>query len=219
MQQRQLLRQVKQLVLAKLRRILQFIWTCVLPDYKIRGCLSNIAWVKKSGYYTWTRVPKVELLSSIKYSFAIFLMLEWILDTEISSAILTSQEAFLPICRLCLLSVLRMKNTFDLLNSSFWFPELRVSRIIKFSLGRSTSIISVIRLLILTENGNFYLQSSQLIFLNLMTTCPLTAFIVLFLSSQVRRHFKWMPPIVPEQLQGDIMGLNFSSVWSMISLS
>lgn len=141
----------------------------------------------------------MELLSSIKYSLLIFLMFEWILDTEMSSAILTSQEAFLPICKLCLLSVLRMKNTLDLLNSSFWLPELRVSKMMKFSLGRSTSIMSVILLLILTEKGNFYLQSSQLIFLNLITTWPLTAFIVLFLSSQVRRHFKWMPPMVPEQ--------------------
>lgn len=150
-------------------------------------------------------------LSSIKYSLPIFLMLAWILDTEMSSPILTSQDAFRPICRFVLFSVLRMKKTFALVNSSFCWPELSVSRIMKLSYGFSTSIISTIRLLTLTENGKFTLQSSQFIFLYLMTTWPLIAFIVLFLSSHVLRHFKCIPPMVPEQLHGDIIGLNDSS--------
>jgi hypothetical protein len=100
-----------------------------------------------------------------------------------------------------------MKNTFVLLNSSFYTPELNVSKIMKLSFGLSTYMMSTILLLTLTENGNFYLQSSQSIFLYLRTTCPFTAFIVLFLSSHSLRHFKCIPPIVPEQLQGDIIGL------------
>ena len=124
--------------------------------------------------------------------------------------------------RFVLFSVLRMKKTFALVNSSFCWPELSVSRIMKLSYGFSTSIISTIRLLTLTENGKFTLQSSQFIFLYLMTTWPLIAFIVLFLSSHVLRHFKCIPPMVPEQLHGDIIGLNNSSscshsAWSVSS--
>lgn len=146
-------------------------------------------------------------------------MLECILDTEISSPILTSQVAFLPIWRWDLFSVFKMKKTFCFVSSSLWLPELSVSRMMKLSLGLSTSMISTIRLFTFTENGNFYLQSSQLIFLNLTTTWPLTALRVLFLSSHVRRHFRCIPPIVPEQLQGEIIGLKFSSLKSTIALS
>ena len=158
-------------------------------------------------------------LSSMKYSLPIFLMLAWTLETEMSSPILTSQDAFLPICKLVLFSVFRMKNTFALVNSSFCYPELKVSRIMKFSLGLSTSIISTIRLFTFTENGKLTLQSSQFIFLYFITTCPFIAFIVLFLSSQVLRHFKCIPPMVPEQLQGDIIGLKSWSSWATSALS
>ena len=134
-------------------------------------------------------------------------MREWVLDTDISSPILTSQVVFLPIWRVYLFSVFSIKNTFDFVYSSFWMPELNVSKIMKLSFGFSTYIISTILLLTFTEKGNFYLHNSQLIFLYLRTTWPLTAFIVLFLSNHSLRHFKWIPPIVPEQLQGDIIGL------------
>lgn len=198
--------------------LIQFIFNWVFPDWRITGNSLNNSVLKKIGYYTWTNVPKVLSTSSMKYSCPIFLMFAWILDTEISSPILTSQEAFLPIYKLVLFSVFRMKKTLDFVNSSLWLPELNVSRMMKLSLGLSTSIMSTILLLTFTENGKFTRHSSQQIFLYLTTTWPLTAFIVLFRSSQVLRHFKWMPPTVPVQLQGLIMGLNFSSSWSSYSL-
>ena len=163
------------------------------------------------GYWTWTSVPKVLSLSSMKYSLLSFLILAWTLETDISSPILTSHEAFLPIYRLDLFSVFNMKNTFDLVNSSFWFPELSVSRIMKLSRGLSTSMMSTIRLFTLTENGKFCLHNSQLIFLYFTTTWPFMALRVLFRSSHVLRHFRWMPPMVPEQWHGEIIGLNCSS--------
>lgn len=153
-------------------------------------------------------VPKVLSLSSMKYSLLIFLIFECTRETEISSPILTSQDAFLPIYKFDLLSVFRIKKTLLLENSSLWFPELKVSRMIKLSLGFSTSIISKIWLLRLIENGNFYLQSSQFTFLYLIITCPFTAFIVLFLSNHSLKHLRWIPPIVPLQWHGLIMGLN-----------
>ena len=69
----------------------------------------------------------------MKYSPPIFLMFECTLDTDMSSPILTSQEAFRPIERSNLFSVFRIKKTLLLVNSSFWFPELSVSKMIKFS--------------------------------------------------------------------------------------
>ena len=118
-----------------------------------------------------------------------------------------------------LFSVLRIKNTLDLVNSSFQTPEDKVSKIIKLSFGLSILIISTILLLIVIEKGYFCLQSSQFIFLYFMTTWPLTAFIILLRSIHSRRHFKWMPPMVPEHPQGEIIGLKFVSAQSTIPLS
>ena len=63
-------------------------------------------------------VPKVLSLSSMKYSLLIFLIFECTRETEISSPILTSQDAFLPIYKFDLLSVFRIKKTLLLENSS-----------------------------------------------------------------------------------------------------
>jgi len=189
----------------------QFTEIWVLPDWRTRGCFENNSGVIHIGYWTWIRVPKVLELSSMKYSFPILRMREWVRETDMSSPILTSQEVFLPIWSVDLLSVLRMKKTFDLVNSSLWLFELRVSRMMKLSWGFSTSMISTILLLMFTEKGNFYLHNSQLIFLYFRTTWPFTALRDLLRSSHSRRHFKWMPPIVPEQLQGDIIGLKSSA--------
>ena len=171
------------------------------------------------GYCTWISVPNVLSLSSMKYSLLIFLIFEWTRETEMSSPILTSQDAFLPICKFTLFSVFKMKNTLLFENSSFWLPELKVSRIIKLSLGFSTSMISSIWLFKLIENGNFYLHSSQLTFLYFMITCPFTAFIVLFRSSHSLKHLRWIPPIVPLQWHGLIMGLKLSFWLSITPLS
>lgn len=191
----------------------------VLPDYRTIGYYWNKSALKNTGYWTYISVPNVLSLSSIKYSCPIFLMFEWILDTEISSPILTSHEAFLPICKFYLVSVFKMKKTLLFENSSFWLPELNVSNIMKLSLGLSTSIISTILLFKFIENGNFCLHSSQFTFLNFIMTCPFTAFMVLLRSSHSRRHLRWMPPMVPLQWQGLIIGLKLTFSISEMPLS
>lgn len=155
----------------------------------------------------------------MKYSLFIFLMLEWTLDTDMSSPILTSHEAFRPIYKFDLFSVFKMKNTLLFENSSLWFPELKVSSMMKLSLGFSTSMISKIWLFKLILNGNFYLHNSQFTFLYLMITWPFTAFMVLFRSSHSLRHLRCIPPIVPLHWQGLIIGLKCSFWLSIMPLS
>lgn len=67
-----------------------FIVSWDLPDCRTSGCFRNKVDDRKIGYCTWTRVPNVLSLSSIKYSVPIFLIFECTLETEMSSPILTS---------------------------------------------------------------------------------------------------------------------------------
>ena len=94
----------------------------VLPDYNKNGpAFSSIM----SGYCSCTNVPNVLSLSTIQYSARLgfsnvnFLIMECSRDTEMSSAILTSQEVLRPSYSSDLFSVFKMKNNFDLVNSSF----------------------------------------------------------------------------------------------------
>lgn len=66
------------------------------------------------------------------------------LDTEMSLAILTSQELFLPNLKVVFISVFKMKKIFYFADSSFLSPDARVSSMIKLSLGRSTLRMSMI---------------------------------------------------------------------------
>lgn len=71
--------------------------------------------------------------------------------------------------------------------------------------------MSTISLLYEILKGNLVLHSSQSSFLNFKITYRPCTFVYRLVSSQPLRHLRWIIPIVPAHLQGEIRGLNSSA--------
>ena len=78
--------------------------------------------------------------------------------------------------------------------------------------------MSTISFLYAILNGRICLHISQSTLLNLSMTWPLWTFLVDWVSSQDRRHLRWIMPCVPMQRQGEMSGFG-SSPCSCASLS